>query len=152
MTHALISTIVTSYELLELTPAQIGEQEGLETASVEAILSLHSQKWKSNLRVPAPKIESVVDEGFGQLYAKTEVDLAKEVLVSLALSSEVDRVKYEASKFILNEAQGRHKRRKPNAIITGGVNIFVFNEQLKRARESRERMLEEAGIKETLAV
>jgi hypothetical protein len=75
-----------------------------------------------------------------QLFGKDQVELAAEVITNIALRGENEKAALEAGKYIIAEAQGRNRRRRPNKTIVGNVNFFQFNQKLVEAKSARERM------------
>ena len=103
-------------------------QGQFEEYSLEAIkisLAAHSAKFRRDVK----KGDETFDENI--------VDAAKAAMGRLVFSQDENMV-YKASKFVINEAKGRHDEINVKG-ANAGININVINLELRKAREGIDR-------------
>lgn len=130
------TAIVTLFEEAGLEPAEIAEQLSLETESVKFCLSVHSKLFRSQAFKPNGNNQNKGSSLDTSVFSEEEFKNAAQTLSSLVYSDD-DHVRFRASKFVLDESKGRHATK--SNIGKVNINIAVFNDQLKRAREAKEK-------------
>lgn len=141
MTSANIQ-IVAAYEQAGLSPQDISEQFGWEVEAVKAVLMSCSPKFyklvvaqQKATEDPSPKIAS--EEA--PLFNAQEVDEAKRAIANLVTSTEDDHIKLMASKFVINEAKGRHDVK---TLKHATFNISLINERMLKAKQVQQEAIE----------
>lgn len=136
--------ISEAYDTLGLTPTEIAIQFGVETEAVELMLRQTGRGGQVKVAPQDSEKDLFVSEPYSpaQLFGKDQVELAAEVIANIALRGENEKAALEAGKYIIAEAQGRNRRRRPSKTLVGNVNFFQFNQKLVEAKSARERMEE----------
>lgn len=124
------ATIVTSYEVLELSVEDIAAQEGLEVESVKAILAGHSSLYRERLRS-----DSATED-----ISNGEFEDIKSAMKQIALYGEQEGVRLKALRFLWDEKKGRNEIKKDEGARNLRVNVLIFNQQLKKIREVRSKV------------
>lgn len=139
--------IIAAYEDAGLEPDIIAEQFGWEIEAVKAILMSGSKKFYDLVtgqnQTPNPALPAGdTQQKEKPLFDDYEVRRAKEAIAGLVTSSEDDHIRLMASKFVINEAKGRH-----DVKSLGGVqiNISVINDRMKAAKEAQKKAIEVAS-------
>ena len=115
--------IVTLYEVEGMSIEAIAESLGLEIESVKLALASSSPKYAKDNK---------------ELFSDSDLANASLVMNSL-LYSELDAVKYRASKFIINEKLGRNDNLKLLRSNLTNISINNINIQLLKAKEAIKR-------------
>lgn len=142
----LAGMITEAYDTLGLKTEDIAVQFGVEPEAV-ALMLRQTGRGQEQPKEAAPGSSDkdlFVSEPYSpeQLFGKDQVELAAEVITNIALRGENEKAALEAGKYIIAEAQGRNRRRRPSKEMVRTVNFFTFNQKLVEAKSARERMEE----------
>lgn len=121
--------ILTAYEKLKMSPAEIANDMNLDEVAVKTVLLQFSGDFNDNN-------DLAVAKGEEPLFSKFDATAAAVGIKQLADSSEVDAVKLKANMYIIDEYKGRNDMR---ALKENKFNITVINEAVKRARIAMDR-------------
>jgi hypothetical protein len=142
--------IVTMYEVCEMSVEDIASETGYDLTAVKTALMQCSKKFCQDSGINGRDATHKVLE---DLFGAEDVMLAKDAITSLSRGSEVDAVRFRASRFIIDEVKGRNDVR---ALQKLNINVTVFNEQLARAKEqrklARERVKKSIDVTSEVAV
>ena len=126
------TSIKTAYEVNDMTPEEISEDQDLDIACVKAALMQCSSKYRK-----ACGIEEDNEDGLN--FTNDELRRVNQVIFEAAISAEGNngnpdwRVRSQNAQYIRDDKKGRKEAVKHMA---GNVfNILSFNEQLQKARE-----------------
>lgn len=141
-----VETIKTAYEVLELTPEQIAEAQGLELTAVKAALMGASSRYRKD--VGAERLQPNEDEK-NLDFTDEELKTANEIIVEAAKYATLSdgsidyRTRAENARYIRDDKKGR----KNPAKVFGGpqFNLIQFNESIKAAKELKEKIITEIG-------
>ena len=117
--------IKQAYEVLEMTPSQISEDQSLDEAAVKAKLMQVSAKYRKACGMEA---EDVDELNFNDEQLK-EVN---KIIYELALSAEDEHLRAKMATYIRDDKKGRKEVVKQVANHT--FNILTFNEMIQQAR------------------
>jgi len=153
------ATIVAAYETLGMTEADIASQEDLDPAAVKFLLYQNSKSYRE-----AIKTQEVIQEGSSssdergqedtetkekRIFSDEDMHDAALTIVKLGAQSDVDRVRFDASRFIIDECQGRHKLPSAN-LMNQRINILVLNEEITKVKAAKQKSLQQ--VKEAIEV
>lgn len=134
--------IVAAYEQAGLAPEDIAEQFGWEVEAVKAVLMSCSKVFYARVVAqekttedPSPNIAN--EEA--PLFNSQEVDEAKRAIAMLVTSTEDDHIKLMASKFVINEAKGRHDVK---TLKHATFNISLINDRMLKAKQVQAKAIE----------
>lgn len=139
--------IIAAYEDAGLEPDIIAEQFGWEIEAVKAILMSGSKKFydlvTGSNQTPNPALPAGdTPDKEKPLFDDYEVRRAKEAIAGLVTSSEDDHIRLMASKFVINEAKGRHDVK---SLAHTNINISIINDRMKAAKEAQKKAIEVAS-------
>jgi hypothetical protein len=136
-----MSIIVKQYDDYNMSIEDIvAEHDGeLEVESVKSVLAQYSKKYR----------DACLEEGNREDFSKDEALLAKEAIVRVMQSSDDDQLVLRAAKYIRDDKKGRLDVDKLRGL---NINVFAFNEQLKKVKQARERTLAMNGEKSVIEV
>ena len=128
--------VVTMYEELRCTPEEIAHGLDLDLQAVILTLATNSKKYRLDKTKEQKGEDAKVVTGDVVLYQSDEVNEAAEVIASLMRHSEDEHVRMRAATFVINESKGRHDVK---TVKNLNINVNFINEQMRRAREAKER-------------
>jgi len=135
---AIDNQIVTLFEEAGLTPEVIAEQLSLDPLAVKASLIQFSLVYKDNVKIAKQAGNN------DPIYDSDEVKIARDAILRVILTSDNEHAILRASESVIKEAKGRNDVSK---VLKGSqVNVVIFNEQLKRAREAKAKSLESKPV------
>lgn len=108
------------YETGNLDPIQIAEVLSLDEHSVKMVLISNSSAFRKAMKADKT------------LFTSSDLAKAKDRMSEL-MYSESDGVSFRASKFVINEAKGRHDVR---SIQNVNINVNILNEQIANAKKA----------------
>jgi hypothetical protein len=123
-------SIVTLYEVNNLTVEEIAEVESLGVVEVKQLLAQYSRVYRERL---------VRGNGSGSGNGKkgeeeiTEAEML-EIMTSLARSSENDNVRLAAAKYVRDELKGRNDVRADNGPLDELQGLHLLNAALRKTR------------------
>lgn len=119
--------IVSAFEDLQMTPAEIAEDQDLELSAVHAVLLQFSSVFrKANGKTVA---EEFTDE---------EHQMARDVIVTTARYSEDERLRLKAAAYIRDDKKGRLDAIK-NSFGAVNFNVLSFNEIMRKAVNAKNK-------------
>jgi hypothetical protein len=118
-------SIVTAYEVCNMTPEEISEAEGLELETVKMVLGQYSASFKMGVREGT--VEDVSDSEYRQILGAYK---------QLALYSDSDFVRERAMRQLINEKKGRNDNKRSSKQILK-TNILLVNQMLVQARDQK---------------
>ena len=122
---AVNAAIVEQYETLELSPEEISMQEGLDLTVVKAVLLQCSEKFrKENGEV------SQLD------FSDEDLIAANDIIRNLAKYSEDEQLRARMATYIRDDKKGRKNPIVQIAEKGRPINVFIFNEQLEKAKRA----------------
>lgn len=123
------NTILTCYEELGMSPADIAEAEGLDITAVKATLIQCSAKYRAETQ-EKPDLDFRDD------------DLARvnDVIRNIALYADDANLQFRAAKFIRQDKKGRLDVQ--SGLKALNINVTVFNQHLERTRKQMSRARE----------
>lgn len=137
-----IDTIRTMRDELGMSVEQIAACEGLSVEAVTlAVMNNCENKGKIH-----ETVENTADESY-RVFGPEDISEAGNIMMELARVSEVDKVRLEATKFVINEAQGRHKPENKlgnTSNLNNNLIIASINMEIRKAREARNAMVSES--------
>lgn len=129
---AALEQIKTAYEVNEMTPEQIAEDQDLDIAAVKAGLMQTSSKYRK-----ACGMEEEDTDGLN--FTNDELRRVNQVIYETALTAETPdgspdfKTRLAAATYIRDDKKGR---KEPVRHIAGNTfNLLSFNEQLQKARQ-----------------
>lgn len=128
--------IVQMYEELDLSPGEIAETLEIDEQAVHLTLASNSVKFRKEKAIEKAGNDSSYAQVNADLFTKGDVDEAAAVIANLCKFSEDEHIQMRAANFIINEAKGRHDLKH---IKNLNLNVTLINDQMKRAREAKER-------------
>lgn len=132
---AALEQIKTAYEVTNMTPEEIAEDQELDLAAVKAGLMHVSSKYRKACGVAE-------EENDGLNFTNDELRRVNQVILETALTAETPdgaidfRTRLAAATYIRDDKKGR---KEPVRHIAGNTfNLLSFNEQLQKARQITE--------------
>lgn len=122
--------IVTAFEELGMTPAEIAQDQELDEVSVKAILMQSSALYRK-----ACKNEDSKEDTFN--FSDEELVMANQVISNLARYSEDENMQFRAAKYIRDDRKGRLDVIKQQTGLN--INVIAFNEHMQKAIAAVER-------------
>lgn len=132
-----VAQIVKSYENLHLSLEDIAKDSGFPVDEIKSVLLQYSVLYRKEMKA-GNNFKDYTDE---------EALAAKHAIVSIMQSTDDDNLKFRAAKLIRDDKLGRKDIAKNMKGLN--VNVFLFNEQMKRARISSERTIASSNDTET---
>lgn len=120
------TSIVTAYEVCNMSPDEIAEAEGLELEVVKLALKQNSRIFNAGIK--GGQEEDITDAEYKQILGKYK---------ELALYSESDFVRERASRQLINEKKGRNDLKKSQRSLLR-TNILMVNNMIVQARQSKQ--------------
>jgi hypothetical protein len=132
--------IITCYETLGLSPDAIAAEYGYELESIKAVLLSFSKLYREReklVKAEANQVKEDISEG--------EYEEILSAYKTLALTSDNDHVRERALRNLIDEKKGRNN---PRNLVKNDrtINVIVFNQNLIKARQAKERALSEGSI------
>lgn len=126
-------SIKVAYETLQMTPEEIAEDRELEIASVKASLMATSSSYRK-------ACGQEPDEEDALNFSNQDLKDVNEVILQTAKYAEDPNLRLKAAMYVRDDKKGRKEVVKQ----MGGqqFNILVFNEQMARIREAKQKALE----------
>lgn len=128
--------IVTAFEELGLSPEEIAEQQEIEELSVKATLLQFSGKFRTECKEDGA---SIVNHNF----ADNDLVEANATIAYIMRNGEDEHVRFRAAKYIRDDKKGRLDALKNLSKLN--INVAIFNEQLLKAREAKEKSKSPGG-------
>jgi len=125
-------SIRVAYETLGMTPDEISEDRGLEVASVKASLMATSSKYRKACG-QEPEEEDKLN------FSDQDLQDVNEIILQTAKYAEDPNLRFKAAVYIRSDRKGRLEPVKQ--LANQSFNILVFNEQIAKLREAKERLL-----------
>ena len=123
--------IVQAYESEGMMPDDIANDRDLDVTAVKASLMQNSSKYRKDCGLEVAT-ESKLN------FSEDEQERIKDMLVSLALGGESEKVRLTAAMYVRDDAKGRKDVVK--GISAQQNNIFLINEQLQKVRGIADRV------------
>jgi hypothetical protein len=146
-TSAYNTQIVSMYETMCMSVAEIAEDQNCCEAAVKIVLAQNSKKYRvecgfindDNLDNPNPALNDTSnanEDGFN----REDVNLANNIFREIARESDNDVLRLRAAEYIRDDYKGRKDIK--NIVNGPQVNILVLNQRMEQARR---RMAEMEG-------
>jgi hypothetical protein len=126
-------SIRVAYETLGMTPMEIAEDRGLEVASVKASLMATSSGYRK-------ACGQEPDEEDALNFTDQDLKDVNEVILQTAKYAEDPNLRFKAAVYIRSDKKGRLEPVKQMA--NQSFNILVFNEQMAKIREAKQKAIE----------
>jgi len=133
MTTAIAKRIVNAFEMLNLTPEQIAEQEQVALSIVKTVLFQSS----SVFRKEAKKDKSI-------RYTEDEAREMRDLILKQARETEDEHLAAKNAKWIVDDYEGRHDADNPRMNTLPNVQVLNFNMMHERALAAIKRTQEKA--------
>jgi hypothetical protein len=132
--------IVTMYEELQCTPAQIVDELNGEydIEAVKMCLLNHSAQFKQEARQAVQVSNGGADQAQG-IFSEEERQIAKSVCLRLCQFSEAESVQARMAEVILNEQRAERTSQKLTALAGAKMNILQFQEHANLAKAAIQR-------------
>jgi len=121
-----VQQILNLYEKLNLSLEDIAEDRDISLTEVKAVLMQYSSIYRG-----AIKEDKTLD------FTDSELELANKAIAEIMLSTDDENIKFRAAKYIRQDKKGRLDAAKNMRGLN--INVFTFNDQMKRAQMSLER-------------
>jgi len=118
--------IVTAYETLDMSAADISQEFDMEELSVKACLMQFSDKYRQATK-------KMVNNDFND----DELVEANQAIIATMRNTEDEHLRLRAARYIRDDKKGRLDIL--NGIGKMNVNIVMFNERLLQARQAKEK-------------
>lgn len=130
--------IVNAYETLDMSPEDIAKEQELDILSIKACLCQFSEKYRADITNESTcrkangiseqsNVPATVILGFTEQQERMALD----TIANLAQYSDDENVQLRAAKYIRDDRTGRMDF--ANKMGSLNVNVFAFNEQLRKA-------------------
>ncbi len=126
-------SIRVAYETLGMTPDEISEDRGLEVASVKASLMATSSKYRKACG-QEPEEEDKLN------FSDQDLQDVNEIILQTAKYAEDPNLRFKAATYVRDDKKGRKEVVKQMG--NQSFNILVFNEQMARLREAKQKAIE----------
>lgn len=140
MPSAQIIQMVAAYENGQLPIDLIADEFETDELTVKAALLNHSLKYRG-------EVKADIKKGIEPDFTDTDLEMANNVIRQTVLETDDENLKFRAAKYIRDDKKGRKD------ILSGlgalHINVFEFNEQLRRQRIAREMRQETKQLNNT---
>jgi hypothetical protein len=126
-------SIRVAYETLSMTPDEIAEDRGLEVASVKASLMATSGQYRKDCGQ-----EPVEEDRLN--FSDADLADVNDVILQTAKYAEDPNLRFKAATYIRDDKKGRKEVVKQMG--NQSFNILVFNEQMAKLREAKQKAIE----------
>ena len=126
-------SIRVAFETLGMTPEEIGEDRGLEVTSVKASLMATSSKYRKACG-QEPEEEDTLN------FSDADLRDVNAIILSTAKYAEDPNLRFKAATYVRDDKKGRKEVVKQMG--NQSFNILVFNEQIAKLREAKQKMIE----------
>lgn len=121
------TSIVTGYEVCDMSPEEIAEAEGLDLETVKITLKHHSMKYRKDVK--QGRTEDVSEDEYEQILTAYK---------ELALYSDSDFVKERALRQLMNEKKGRNDPKSRGQHLR--INVLQVNNLIRQARGEKKEL------------
>lgn len=126
-------SIRVAYEQLKMTPNEIAEDRNLEVASVKASLMATSVQYRKDCG------QEPIEEDKLNFSDQDLIDV-NEIILQTAKYAEDPNLRFKAATYVRSDKKGRLEPVKQ--LANSSFNILVFNEQMAKLREMKQKAIE----------
>lgn len=135
-----------------MTCEEIAEDCGYDIVAVKSVALSQQSAKKTAFKLTDPlAVGTSSEEPLNHtLFSADDLTVARNAIVELVSTAEMEGVKLKAATFIINEVKGRNNIAK--SLVNGDFDIAVINAAMERAREAMRRTREAMANKKAIEV